>query len=45
MYFALQHVQFCPNDAWVCEPVSATNRTGLRHAETEIGKWRAETAA
>ena len=25
------------------EPVSVTYRTGLRHAETEIGKWRAET--
>src|ERR1700730_12142504 len=28
-----------------CEPVSVCNRTGLQHAETEIGKWRAETGA
>jgi hypothetical protein len=27
------------------EPVSVTYRTGLRHAQKEIGKWRAETAA
>src|SRR5437868_15436507 len=27
------------------EPVSVTYRTGLRHAETEIGKWRPETGA
>ena len=27
------------------EPVSVTYRTGLGHAETEIGKWRAETGA
>ena len=26
-----------------CEPVSVPYRTGLRHAETEIGKWQAET--
>jgi hypothetical protein len=25
------------------KPVSVTYRTGLGHAETEIGKWRAET--
>jgi hypothetical protein len=25
------------------KPVSATHRTGLARAETEIGKWRAET--
>jgi hypothetical protein len=29
----------------LCEPVSVTYRTGLRHVETEIGKWRAETDA
>ena len=29
----------------LCEPVSSTHRTGLRRAETEIGKYRAETAA
>jgi hypothetical protein len=29
----------------LCEPVSINYRTGLRHAETEIGKWRAETGA
>ena len=29
----------------LCEPISVTNRTGLRHAETEIGNWRAETSA
>jgi hypothetical protein len=28
-----------------CEPVSVGYRTGLRHAETEIGKLRAETGA
>jgi hypothetical protein len=28
-----------------CEPVSVCNPTGLQHAETEIGKWRAETGA
>src|SRR6266404_4151883 len=27
------------------EPVSVTCRTGLRRAETEIEKWRAETGA
>src|SRR5580704_14048786 len=27
------------------KPVSVTYRTGLRHAETEIGKWVAETGA
>ncbi len=27
------------------EPVSVTYRTGLPHAETEIGKWPAETGA
>jgi hypothetical protein len=27
------------------KPVSITHRTGRRHAETEIGKWRAETGA
>jgi predicted RNase H-like nuclease len=27
------------------EPVSVNSRTGLRHAEMEIGKWRAETGA
>jgi hypothetical protein len=27
------------------KPVSTTHRTGLAHAETEIGKWRAETGA
>ena len=27
------------------KPVSVTYRTGLRYAETEIGKWRAETGA
>jgi hypothetical protein len=27
------------------KPVSVTHRTGLGHAETEIGKWRAETGA
>ena len=25
--------------------VAALSATGLRHAETEIGKWRAETGA
>ena len=30
-------------DARFCEPVSVTYRAGLRHVETEIGKWRAET--
>ena len=29
----------------VRKPVSVTYRTGLGYAETEIGKWRAETAA
>jgi hypothetical protein len=29
--------------AFLCEPVSVTYRTGLRHAETEIENWRAET--
>jgi hypothetical protein len=28
-----------------CEPVSVYNRTGLRPAEREIRKWRAETGA
>jgi hypothetical protein len=32
-------------DVQPCEPVSATYRTGLRHVETEIGKWRTETGA
>src|SRR5712671_5217407 len=32
-------------DMRLCEPVSVTYRTGLRHVETEIGKWRAETDA
>src|SRR5271167_891760 len=27
------------------EPFSGTSRTGLRRTKTEIGKWRAETAA
>jgi hypothetical protein len=27
------------------EPFSGASRTGLRHTKTEIGKWRAETAA
>jgi hypothetical protein len=27
------------------EPVSVKYRTGLQHAETEIGKWRPETDA
>src|ERR1700716_302679 len=27
------------------EPVSVNSRTSLRSAETEIGKWRAETGA
>ena len=27
------------------KPVSVTYRTGLGHAETEIGKWRAETGS
>ena len=27
------------------EPVSVNSRTGLRHAEMEIGKWRGETGA
>ena len=27
------------------EPVSVSNRTGLRPAEMEIGKWRSETGA
>jgi hypothetical protein len=29
----------------LCKPGSVAYRTGLRHAETEIGKWRAETGA
>jgi len=29
----------------LCEPVSNRRRTGLRCAETEIGKYRAETTA
>src|SRR6266481_4003893 len=29
----------------LCEPVSSTHRTDLRRAKTEIGKYRAETAA
>src|ERR1700731_1628275 len=28
-----------------CEPLSVRYRTGLRTAETEIEKWRAETGA
>ncbi len=32
-------------DMRLCEPVSVTYRAGLRHVETEIGKWRAETDA
>src|SRR5260370_41000397 len=28
-----------------CEPVAVTYRAGLRHVETEIGQWRAETEA
>ena len=27
------------------EPLSGSSRTGLRHPNPEIGKWRAETAA
>ena len=29
----------------LCEPVSVSSRTGLRPAEMEIEKWRAETGA
>jgi hypothetical protein len=32
-------------DTQLRKPVSVTYRTGLGHAETEIGKWRAETGA
>jgi hypothetical protein len=33
-------------DLWgLREPVSVSNRTGLRPAEMEIGKWRSETGA
>lgn len=32
-------------DTRLCKPVTVTYRTGLGQAETEIGKWRAETAA
>ena len=32
-------------DTRLRKPVSVPYRTGLKHAETEIGKWRAETGA
>src|ERR1700720_4227437 len=32
-------------DTRLRKPVSVTYRTGLGHAETEIGKWRAETGS
>src|SRR6266853_1711884 len=41
---ALKLVNAAP-DMRLCEPVSVTYRAGLRHVETEIGKWRAETDA
>jgi hypothetical protein len=33
------------SDMRLCEPISSGHRTGLRRAETEIGKLRAETGA